>query len=316
MKIVITGGAGFIGMHTATRLLKEGQEVHIIDHFHPYYSPERKKKHAEVIRQTGFAYFYEHNLLHREETIALIAQIRPDAIIHLAALPGVSYSLEEPLMYVDYDIKMTINVLEAAGKAEVKKVVFASSSSVYGEQPNRPLKEEMANGRAISPYAASKWSAESFCHVYAQLYSYSVSVLRFFTVYGPWGRPDMAIAKFIKRAMNGEAIDIYGKGSGRDYTYVDDVVNGIRLSLNDQQNYAIWNIGAGSPTSMTRLLALLEKEFPHMDIRYGDHRVGDVVSTWADISKAKQELGFQPVTSIEEGLKRTIEWAYDNKAHL
>ncbi|WP_100402160.1 NAD-dependent epimerase/dehydratase family protein [Bacillus sp. FJAT-42315] len=316
MKIVITGGAGFIGMHTATQLLKEGQEVHIIDHFHPYYSPERKKKHIEIVNQVGSVYFYEHNLLDRETTVELIDQIRPDVVIHLAALPGVSYSLKEPLLYVDYDIKITINVLEAAGKAGVKKVVFASSSSVYGEQPSVPLKEEMASGRVISPYAASKWSAESFCHVYAHLYSYSVSVLRFFTVYGPWGRPDMAVAKFIKRAMNGEPIEIYGKGSGRDYTYVDDVVNGILLSLNDPQNYAVWNIGAGSPTSMDRLLELLKKEFPQMNIHYGDHRVGDVFSTWADISKAKEELGFQPVTSIEEGMKRTIEWAYENKVYL
>ncbi|MBM7648888.1 UDP-glucuronate 4-epimerase [Bacillus ectoiniformans] len=316
MKVLVTGGAGFIGMHTASTLIELGYEVHIADLLHSYYSLERKNIHLQQIEKTGKFHFCRVDLTDRKATAELFTAVKPDAVIHLAALPGVAYSLEEPLLYVDYDVKATINVLEAAGKSDVKKVVFASSSSVYGDQPGKPLKEEMANGQVISPYAASKWSAESFCHVYASLYSYSVSILRFFTVYGPWGRPDMAIAKFIKLAMNGQPVEIYGQGSGRDYTYVDDIVNGIVLSLTDEKPFEIWNVGAGHPVLMSRLLERLKMYFPALEVQIKGHRTGDVTSTWADISKMTKDKSYRPTVSIEEGLERTIKWAYENKEYL
>lgn len=204
LKILITGGAGFIGSHFAVKMLEEQHDVAIIDNLHPYYSPDRKKQHLEVIKNAGEYQFYQADLLDSDETIDLIKKISPDAVVHLAALPGVAYSILRPLEYIDYDVKATVNVLEAAGKANVKQVIFASSSSVYGMMKNTPFKEGMANGKPISPYAASKYAAESFCHVYAHLYGMDIKILRFFTVYGPWGRPDMAIANFIRKLKNGK----------------------------------------------------------------------------------------------------------------
>ncbi|MDQ0215440.1 UDP-glucuronate 4-epimerase [Oikeobacillus pervagus] len=317
MRILITGGAGFIGMNLSRKLIQLGYDVYIVDCLHPYYSNERKKVHLQQIRNFGNVHFYRHDLLDPVGTKKLFLDISPHVVIHLAALPGVSYSLEQPLAYIDYDIKATVNVLEAAGTSEVKKVIFASSSSVYGDQPQIPLKEEMANGRLISPYAAAKWSAESFCHVYASFYSFQLTILRFFTVYGPWGRPDMAIAKFIKQIMKGEPISVYGKGSARDYTYVDDIVEGIILAMNHfASETKIYNIGAGHPISMNSLLDHLTGQFGRFRLENKPTRKGDVHSTWADISKAKSELDFSPKVSFEEGLKRTISWAYEYEKYL
>lgn len=315
MKIIVTGGAGFIGSHLAKKLIKEGHEVYIIDSLHPYYAIERKRKHLSIIESTG-AFHYRHlNLLNRDETINEFIRIRPDAIIHLAALPGVAYSIEKPLEYVDFDIKATINVLEAAGKSGASKVLFASSSSVYGNQEG-PSAEEMAVGKVISPYAASKFSAESFCHVYEGLYGFQMNILRFFTVYGPWGRPDMAIGTFIKQLMRGEEITVYGEGRARDFTYIEDIIGGIYLTLTVQTNSGILNIGSGRPVTMEALLQELKQHFPAMKINKEMSRTGDVFKTWADISKAKRQLGYEPKVDFKTGLAETIKWAKENEAFL
>lgn len=315
MKIIITGGAGFIGSHLARRLVLEDHEVHIIDCLHPYYSRERKTLHLENIKKVGKFYYYHEDLLNREETISLIKSISPDVVVHLAALPGVAYSIEKPMEYVDYDIKATINVLEGAGKAGVAKVIFASSSSVYGDQEG-PFSEEMANGQVISPYAAAKYSAESFCHVYEHLYGFQMNILRFFTVYGPWGRPDMAIALFIKKLLKGEEIRLFGSNSARDYTYIDDIVEGIYLTIMNCAVSETFNIGSGRPISMETLVLELSTYFPNIAIKREGSRIGDVQSTWADISKANNLIGYRPKVDFQKGLDETLKWAKEYESFL
>ncbi|WP_172655803.1 NAD-dependent epimerase/dehydratase family protein [Rossellomorea aquimaris] len=315
MKIVITGGAGFIGMHLTQSLMNKGYQVSIIDCFHTYYSTDRKKQHLKEI-QFPARDLYEVDLIDREKTKAIIHKLKPDAVIHLAALPGVAYSLEEPLKYVDYDIKATINIIEACGEAGVKRLLFASSSSVYGDKPGRALKEEDADGMTISPYAASKWSAESFCHMYAHMFDMHVNILRFFTVYGPWGRPDMAIPKFISKLLKNESISIFGSDSGRDYTYIDDIVHGIQLTLQKGKRGETYNLGSGRVVKMTSLLEILRPHFPEMNVHYDTYRMGDVISTHSDISKAELHLGYSPTTTIEDGIGNTILWAKQNEKHL
>jgi UDP-glucuronate 4-epimerase len=311
LKILITGGAGFIGSHLAKKLLHLGHDLIIIDNFDPYYSPIRKKQQLEEIRKERSFHFYEVNVLDLEKTMSIFYDHHPEAVFHLAALPGVPRSLEHPLAYIDYDVKATVNVLKAAGEARVRHVLFASSSSVYGDQPFQPLKEEMATGRVISPYAAAKYSAESFCHAYAHLYGYTMTIFRYFTVYGPWGRPDMAISKFIRHLLKGEPITVYGENTARDYTFIDDIVDGMVAALSRENGSEIFNLGAGQPVTMNELLLSLKQYFPNMKVIYERPRLGDVSATWADISKAKQLLGYEPKVSLKEGLAQTIAWAKD-----
>jgi UDP-glucuronate 4-epimerase len=315
LKIIITGGAGFIGSHLTRKLLLKNHDVHVIDCLHPYYSLERKRKQLQTIDSLNSDQFTQLDLLNRRETISFFQSISPDAVIHLAALPGVSYSIERPLEYVDYDIKATINVLEACGQSKASQFIFASSSSVYGNQKG-PLKEEMATGNVISPYAASKYSAESFCQVYRHLYGFETKILRFFTVYGPWVRPDMAIGIFLKKLINKQVINLYGEGRVRDFTYIDDIVEGIYLTLTKLHRSEVINIGSGNPISMQSLLNELRQYFPEMEVREEESRTGDVVQTWADIRKAKDLLGYRPKVSFEHGLAETVKWAKENEAFL
>ncbi|WP_053367326.1 SDR family NAD(P)-dependent oxidoreductase [Bacillus sp. FJAT-27245] len=310
MKILITGGAGFIGSHLVRALLKEGHELAVIDEFHPYYSPERKREQLDFAREAGSFSFFQKGLLADEEEVGLIfKKFRADCVIHLAAIPGVQKSLAAPQEYVDYDIKATINVLKFSGETNVKHVLFASSSSVYGDLPNIPATEEMATGRVVSPYAAAKYGAESFCHAYASLYGFQMTILRFFTVFGPWGRPDMAIPGFIKSMIRNEPITLYGGGTARDYTYVDDCVNGIVLAVKKAKGNGTYNLGSAKPISIEKVADTLAGHFSGAKVLRAGRRLGDVDFTWADITKAKRELGYSPQISFEEGIARTVEWA-------
>jgi UDP-glucuronate 4-epimerase len=311
MKALVTGGAGFIGSHLTAKLLSLKYEVSIIDNLHPYYSPERKKRQLEKLVKNNDFSFHQLDLLDNEKTSNVFKLEKPDCVFHLAALPGVPNSLIQPLEYVDYDIKATINVLKAAGELGVQHVLFASSSSVYGNQGNVPLKEDMATGNVVSPYAAAKYGAESFCHAYANLFGYKLTIFRYFTVYGPWGRPDMAISKFIRKLLNNEEIVVYGKGTARDYTFIDDIVSGMIAALHRAEGNEVFNLGTGHPVTMEELLRYLSEYFPQMKIRHAPERAGDVKATWADITKAKEKLGYEPKISIKDGLRRTIEWARD-----
>ncbi|GHH98609.1 NAD-dependent epimerase/dehydratase family protein [Neobacillus kokaensis] len=317
MKIAVTGGAGFIGSHLSRRLIQEGHDVLIIDELHDYYAIERKKRHLEWIEEAGAFAFYRKSLIHdADEVKSLFMSFNPEIVIHLAAIPGVPHSISVPNEYVDYDIKGTINALRFAGECNTKHVIFASSSSVYGEQQNIPLREEMAQGKVVSPYAAAKYGAESFCHAYASLYNYKVSILRFFTVYGPWGRPDMAITKFIKQLSAKQEITIFGSKTARDYTYIDDCVNGIVRSFRQEQRVGIFNIGSGSPIFIEELIDQLKVHFSDVNVKQGKFRQGDVHSTWADITKAQQQLGYNPKVSFSEGLAKTVEWAKNHETEI
>lgn len=312
--MIVTGGAGFIGSHLSRKLITEEHDVMVIDELHPYYSIERKKRQLEWINEVGSIRFIQKSLLHDvDELKDVFEEYKADCIIHLAALPGVTYSITSPNEYIDYDITATVNTLKLAGDSGVKHFIFASSSSVYGERENIPLKEDMANGRVISPYAAAKASAESFCHAFASLYSYQMTILRFFTVYGPWGRPDMAISKFIRKAIHNEEITIFGNGSARDYTYVDDCVDGIMKACFHAKGNEIFNIGSGNPISLEKLVNELIKYFPSLKMNKKDFRKGDVMNTWANWSKANQLLSYEPKVSFSEGVRRTIEWAMKNE---
>jgi len=308
LKILITGGAGFIGSHLVAKLLSLEHDVMVIDNFHPYYPAERKHRQFRALTG-GNLPVYRIDLLDREKTEELFRRYQPDCVYHLAALPGVPNSLLKPLDYVDYDIKATINVLKAAGEAGAGHVLFASSSSVYGNQGNVPLKEEMATGEVVSPYAAAKYGAESFCYAYAHLFGYQVTIFRYFTVYGPWGRPDMAISKFIRHLLRGEEIVVYGTNTARDYTFVDDVVSGMVAALGRRGGNDVFNLGSGRPIAMERLLQELKTHFPTMKVRYAPERKGDVKATWADITKAQRAFGYKPSVTFEDGLARTVAWA-------
>ncbi|BCB05059.1 SDR family NAD(P)-dependent oxidoreductase [Bacillus sp. KH172YL63] len=313
MKIIITGGAGFIGSHLSRKLLEEKHEVLIIDSFHPYYSPERKKRQLSHVKERGMVTFVEKDLLVDEEALQDVFQrFQADCVVHLAAIPGVSHSLEVPNEYVDYDIKATINALKLAGESGVKKFLFASSSSVYGNIDQRPSKEEEATGEVVSPYAAAKYGAEAFCKAYASIYGLDLTILRFFTVYGPWGRPDMAIYSFIEKLMKNEEIPIFGLENKRDYTYIDDIVSGTCKAIESEAT-GTFNLGNGHPVSMEDLINELKVHFPRLRLKVTDRRVGDVTSTWADIGKAKDVLGYAPAVSFSEGIKRTVEWMKEHE---
>jgi UDP-glucuronate 4-epimerase len=309
MNILITGGAGFIGSHVAKKLIVD-HHLTLVDNLHPYYNPQQKRDHLQEIYSLGKPFQVLQADLLEDSVCKELFDSKPfDAVIHLAALPGVPNSIKNPLEYIDFDIKMTVNLLMHAGESNVKHFIFASSSSVYGNQSGLPLSEDMAKGKVISPYAASKYGAESFCHAYQSLYGFQLSILRFFTVYGPWGRPDMAIPLFIKLLLNDEPIRIYGTNTARDYTYIDDIVDGINRTLLLSKGNETYNLGYGQPVKMEFLLEHFRKRFPEIKVRYEGKRPGDVNMTWSDITKAKEKLGYSPIVNIEEGLDRTLSWA-------
>ncbi len=314
LNVLVTGGAGFIGSHLVKKLLSLGHRVAVIDNFHPYYSPERKRRQFQVLTSGYDVHLYDVDLLDEKRTESIFKQYQPDCVYHLAALPGVPKSLLQPLDYVDYDIKATINVLTASGRSGAKHVLFASSSSVYGNQERVPLKEEMATGNVISPYAAAKYGAESFCHAYAHLFGYRLTIFRYFTVYGPWGRPDMAISRFIHLLSRGEEIVVYGTRTARDYTFIDDIVDGMVLALRRSGPNDAFNLGSGRPVTMEQLLKKLRIYFPKMRVNYASERMGDVKETWADITKAQQAFDYRPTVPFEKGLEKTIEWAREYEA--
>ncbi|MBM7701279.1 NAD-dependent epimerase/dehydratase family protein [Metabacillus iocasae] len=309
VKVLITGGAGFIGSHLSKNFIEKGHDVAIVDMLHPYYSINRKKQQLAHVRQAGSFRFYEVNLLDEVKTKEIFEVEQPEVVIHLAAIPGVMQSLEKPLEYVDYDVKATINTLKAAGEVGVKRFMFASSSSVYGDHHEKAMKEEMANGKVISPYAAAKYSAEAFCHAYQSIFGYSLTILRFFTVYGPWGRPDMAIGNFIQSAIHHEPITIYGQHTARDYTYIDDIVRGIEAAMWHNHQNETFNLGSSAPVTIEQLTTIIQKHFPHLKIEREVSRIGDVRNTWADLTKAQQLLSYNPSVTIEDGIARTVEWA-------
>jgi UDP-glucuronate 4-epimerase len=312
MKILITGVAGFIGSHLADRLLGEGHTVVGIDNFDPSYPRLAKEENLNSARQHERFTFVEADIRRQEDLALLAADLEGcDAIAHLAAKAGVRPSLEDPAGYHETNVVGTANLLELARELGVKQFVFASSSSVYGVNPNVPWSETDKVLLPISPYASTKVSAELMGHVYAHLYGVRFIALRFFTVYGPRQRPDLAICKFSHRILNGEPIKVFGDGSTRrDYTYVDDTVFGFRAALlYDRSPYEIINLGNDRTVPLRELLELLERVLGRPAVRSAQpEQPGDVPQTWADISKARELLGYNPSVTIEEGVTRFADW--------
>jgi len=309
---LITGGAGFIGSHLVDRLLGTGVErVTVIDDFNDFYDPSIKR---DNIREHLKDPRYSLNEVDIRDRAALEQTFKAnnfDCVVHLAARAGVRPSLSEPQLYTETNINGTLNLLELAHGSNVKQFVFGSSSSVYGINAKVPFSEDDPIRQPISPYAATKGAGELLCHTYSHLYDLRCVCLRFFTVYGPRQRPDLAIHKFAKLISQRKPIPVFGDGSTRrDYTYVVDIIDGVMAAIDyDRSNYEVINLGESRTVELNELISLLEKELDtHAIIDHQPPQPGDVPQTYADISKARALLGYQPKTQIEEGLHRFIEW--------
>ena len=311
MKILITGVAGFIGSSVAERLVSKGHEVTGLDNFNDHYSPKFKEENAKNLGiELHRADIRDHGVLKK-----IFGKGKFDAVLHLAAMVGVRPSIANPFVYEEINVKGTLNLLELSRLSGIKKFVFASSSSVYGDRDKVPFSENDATNSPISPYAATKKAGELLCYTYSSLYRMPSVCLRFFTVYGPKGRPDMAPYKFVDRIAHGKPIEMYGDGSTRrDYTYVADIVNGVESSLSLKANYEIINLGCGTPIMLTDFIKEIEKNLGRKaKIVRKKMQPGDVKQTYADISKAKKLLGYGPKTEIGKGLRLFCDWYAKNR---
>ena len=309
MRILVTGGAGFIGSHVAGRFLRDGHEVEIIDDFNDYYDPRIKR--ANLASLGGAVRLHEGDIRSRDFVQSIIASGRFDAIMHLAARAGVRPSLKDPQLYIDTNITGTHHLLEAAHQHGVGRFLFASSSSVYGFAKKVPFTEDLPLPQTLSPYAATKIAGEHLCGNYAHLYGMKVVCLRFFTVYGPGQRPDLAIHKFTDAIHRGQSIPQYGDGSTRrDYTYIDDIVQGVAGALRyEGPAFDIFNLGENQTTTLSELIVEIEKALGKKAIieRLPEQQ-GDMPLTAADITKASQLLGYNPQTQIRDGIPKFVEW--------
>jgi len=310
MKILITGAAGFIGSHTAGALLKRGDTVVGVDNFNDYYSPEDKRANVECAEKQGNYAQYTADILDVEGMRTIFRQTAPDKVIHLAARAGVRPSLEDPQLYADVNIKGLVNMLELSREFKIKTFVFGSSSSVYGANKKVPFCETDAVNSPISPYAATKRAGELMCATYNHLYGMNISCMRFFTVYGPRGRPDMAPYKFTKAIIEGKEITMYGDGTTkRDYTYIDDIVSGIIGALDKSYAFEIFNLGNSKTVSLKDFIRVIEKAVgKKAKIKRMPLQPGDVTITYADVTKSRKMLGYEPKTSIDEGIGNFVEW--------
>ena len=309
MKILVTGGAGFIGSHVARRLLEEGHAVSVIDDFNDFYEPSIKR--ANLVPAGGAIDLHEGDIRNRDFVESVFGANRFDAVIHLAARAGVRPSVKNPQLYIDTNITGTHHLLAAAHNHGINRFLFASSSSVYGLTKKVPFSEDMALTQTLSPYAATKLAGEHLCGNYANLYGMRVVCLRFFTVYGPGQRPDLAIHKFTDSIHRGIPIPQFGDGSTRrDYTYIDDIVQGVTAALRyEGPNFDIFNLGENQTTTLSELIAEIEKALGKKAlIERHPEQPGDMPLTAADITKARQLLGYDPRTKIPEGIPKFVEW--------
>jgi UDP-glucuronate 4-epimerase len=310
VKVLVTGVAGFIGMHCAQRLLERGDEVFGIDNFSPYYAVELKKARlAQLEGKRGFR-FSQTDISEAKGLSALFSQERPDAVLHLAAQPGVRYSLENPAVYVQTNVVGFANLLECCRAHPPRNLVFASSSSVYGTNQKLPWSESDNVDRPISLYAATKKSNELMAHVYSHLFGLPATGLRYFTVYGPWGRPDMSPVLFAQAIMAGRPIPVFNHGDmQRDFTYVDDIVEGTLRVLARPAPYEIYNIGNHTPVALLDYIAALEKALGRKArLEMKPMQPGDVKATYADTTALSRAVGFAPATPLATGLARFAEW--------
>lgn len=314
MNFLVTGGAGFIGSHVCERLLKSGHAVWAFDDLNSFYDPRIKRANLAAIQSLAKPFkFVEGDLTDRGAVDELFSA-KFDQVIHLAARAGVRPSLEEPALYQRVNVEGTVNVLEAARCHGVKKITIASSSSVYGVNAKVPFSENDPIFSAISPYAASKLACEALGHVYHHVYDLDVVMLRFFTVYGPRQRPDLAIHKFARLIQAGKPIPVFGDGgTARDYTYITDIVDGVMACTQKDFGYEIFNLGESQTVKLNHLIALLEAALGQPAvIDRQPAQPGDVPITFADVSKARAKLGYQPKIKIEQGIPLFIDWLRRN----
>lgn len=311
MNFLVTGGAGFIGSHVCERLLQAGHAVWVLDDLNPFYDPALKQRNLDALQALGKPFtVIRGDITYRPVLERVFKSARFDQIIHLAARAGVRPSLAEPALYQRVNVEGTVRLLEAARAAGVKKVTIASSSSVYGINSKVPFSEDDPIFSAISPYAASKLACESLGHVYHHIYGMDVVMLRFFTVYGPRQRPDLAIHKFATLISAGKPIPVFGDGSAaRDYTYVSDTVDGVMAVTQKEFGYQIFNLGESQTVRLSYLIKLLEEALGKKAvISYQPSQPGDVPITYASIGKARSLLGYSPGIKIEQGIGLFVEW--------
>lgn len=309
MNILVTGGAGFIGSHLIERLLNEGHEVSVFDDFNDFYDPAIKR--ANISGVLDKIKVVEGDLRDVCAVNSAFAEIKPDTVVHLAARAGVRPSIEAPELYINSNINGTFNVLDAAKKHAVGRFIFASSSSVYGINEKVPFAETDLISRTISPYAATKLAGEQLCSNYAYLYGIQTVCLRFFTVYGPRQRPDLAISKFTRLIDQGKPIDRYGDGlTSRDYTYVEDIIQGVMGALHyTDKKFDIFNLGGTETVTLNELIEAVEMALgKKAKIHVMPEQPGDVPRTNADITKARKMLDYEPATAIQDGVAKYVEW--------
>ncbi|NWG86568.1 MAG: NAD-dependent epimerase [Hydrogenophilaceae bacterium] len=328
MKVLVTGAAGFIGMHVAKRLLERGDEVIGVDNLNDYYDPRLKLARLEQLKPFPGFKFHRLDISDHMAVEDLFAQERPQRVVNLAAQPGVRYSLKNPHAYIQTNLVGFGNILEGCRHNGVEHLVYASSSSVYGANTHMPFSVHDNVDHPVSLYAATKKANELMAHTYSHLYSLPTTGLRFFTVYGPWGRPDMALFKFTRAILEGQPIEVYNHGQmRRDFTYVDDIVEGVirvidRVPASDpnwrgdkpdpgssRAPYRIYNIGNHNPVELLHLIGVLERALGRRaEQRLLPMQPGDVPATFADIDDLSRDTGFRPTTRIEEGVPRFVEW--------
>ena len=331
MKVLVTGAAGFIGSTTARRLLARGDEVVGLDNLNDYYDVNLKKARLAILQKEPNFRFEFLDLANREGMEKLFASARFDRVVHLAAQAGVRYSIQNPHAYVDSNVVGTLNVLEGCRHNAVQHLVYASTSSVYGANTNMPFSVHQNVDHPLSLYAATKKANELMAHTYASLYRLPVTGLRFFTVYGPWGRPDMALFLFTKSILEGKPIDVFNYGKHRrDFTYVDDIVGGVVAALdhiatpNTHWNsdapdpatspapYRLYNIGNAQPVDLMHYIAVLEERLGRKaEMNLLPLQAGDVPDTWADVEDLVRDVGYRPATPVEVGVARFVDWYLD-----
>ena len=327
MKIFVTGSSGFIGFHLSKKLLEKGHNVHGFDSMNNYYDVKVKKARLKILKKYKKFSFTKSKLENRKTLSNSILKFKPKVIVHLAAQAGVRYSIEKPRVYLDSNITGTYNIIELAKKVNIKHLLIASSSSVYGANKKLPFKETDKTETQLSIYAATKKSTESIAHSYSHIWKIPITMLRFFTVYGPWGRPDMALFKFTKGIINRKKIDIYNNGKMyRDFTYIDDIVNGINALISKAPNlkqlgkirndslslvapFRILNIGNTKKVYLLDFINALERELGRKAIRnYMPMQKGDVKMTVSDTTLLKKLTGYNPKTDYKVGIKKFLKW--------
>lgn len=310
MKALVTGAAGFIGSHLCERLIGQGWTVAGLDNFDPFYDPAIKRRNVEALSRSDRFTLIEGDIRDAACVASILGREPVSVIVHLAAKAGVRPSIEDPAGYADVNVNGTVTLLEAARKYGVRRFVFASSSSVYGNNEKAPFSETDNVDHPISPYAATKKAGELIGYTYSRLYGMDVTCLRLFTVYGPRQRPDLAIHKFTRLIEAGEPIPVFGDGSmRRDFTYIDDIIDGMTVAMERCRGYRIYNLGESRPVRLDALIGELEQALGKKAILNRlPEQPGDVKQTYADVSRAAAELGYEPKTPIEVGLERFVKW--------